>query len=61
MVHEGEVNRARHCPHNSFLIATKGPSGHAYLYDYSAHPSKPKEGDNEPRPQLTMTGHTKEG
>ena len=42
MTHEGEVNRARVCPHNSFLIATKSPvGGSVYVYDYSKHSSSP--------------------
>lgn len=61
MLHDGEVNRARHCPHNEFLIATKGPSGDAYLFDYSTHPTRPKEGETEASPQLTLKGHTQEG
>jgi WD40 repeat protein len=61
MLHDGEVNRARHCPHNDFLIATKGPKGDVYVYDYSAHPSRPPEDAGGPAPQLVLKGHTKEG
>lgn len=61
MAHEGEVNRARHCPHSPFLIATKGPSGDVFVYDYSAHPSRPRDGDEAAKPQLRLTGHTEEG
>jgi len=59
MTHEGEVNRARVCPHNSFLIATKSPvGGSVYVYDYSKHSSSPPP---EPRPNHVCLGHTAEG
>lgn len=59
MNHDQEVNRARYCPHNEFLIATKSPSADVYVYDYSKHPSKPVDGAN--KPQLRLKGHEKEG
>jgi len=59
MNHEGEVNRARYCPHNPSVIATKSPSPDVLLYDYVKHPSKPV--DNKCSPQIRLTGHTKEG
>ena len=59
MNHEGEVNRARFCPHNPSVIATKGPNADVLLFDYVKHPSKPQ--DNKVTPQLRLTGHTKEG
>lgn len=43
--HDGEVNRARHCPQNHFLIATKTVSADVYVFDYSKHPSKPAPGE----------------
>jgi histone-binding protein RBBP4 len=61
MLHEGEVNRARHCPQHPFLLATKGPSGDAYVYDYSLHPREPPADALAARPQLRLKGHSKEG
>jgi histone-binding protein RBBP4 len=57
--HDGEVNRARYMPQNSFLIATKTVSGEVCLWDYSKHPSQPK--DEAVKPQLKLLGHEKEG
>ena len=57
--HDGEVNKARHMPQQYNLLATKGPSGDVYLYDFSKHPSKPVGGP--PNPQMRLTGHAKEG
>eukprot|EP01125_Pyxidicula_operculata_P009675 TRINITY_DN316_c1_g3_i1.p1 TRINITY_DN316_c1_g3~~TRINITY_DN316_c1_g3_i1.p1 ORF type:complete len:421 (+),score=69.87 TRINITY_DN316_c1_g3_i1:904-2166(+) len=57
--HPGEVNRARIVPQNPSIIATKPPSENVLLFDYRKHPSVPK--DNTVKPELTLTGHTKEG
>jgi histone-binding protein RBBP4 len=57
--HEGEVNRARYCPQNSFLIATKTPSGEVHVFDYSKHGSKPT--DSLVKPIVKCKGHSKEG
>eukprot|EP01025_Chloroclados_australasicus_P012083 TRINITY_DN15501_c1_g1_i4.p1 TRINITY_DN15501_c1_g1~~TRINITY_DN15501_c1_g1_i4.p1 ORF type:complete len:454 (+),score=49.10 TRINITY_DN15501_c1_g1_i4:32-1363(+) len=57
--HEGEVNRARYNPRNSFLIATKTVSSDVYIFDYSKHPSKPEE--DICNPQIRLKGHTAEG
>lgn len=57
--HEGEVNRARYMPQNSFLIATKTISAEVYVFDYSKHPSKPT--DNNCNPDLRLQGHKTEG
>ena len=57
--HEGEVNRARYMPQNSFLIATKTISAEVYVFDYSKHPSKPT--NNECHPDLRLVGHKTEG
>jgi histone-binding protein RBBP4 len=57
--HEGEVNRARHCPSNKFWVATKTVGGEVHLFDTSKHPSTPK--DDGVSPQLRLAGHTKEG
>lgn len=58
--HEGEVNRARACPQNHFLIATKTVSSEVYVFDYSKHPSKPA-GDGQCKPDIRLTGHKNEG
>ncbi|KAF4797899.1 histone-binding protein RBBP4 [Turdus rufiventris] len=42
--HEGEVNRARYMPQNSFIIATKTPSADVLVFDYIKHPSEPGKG-----------------
>ena len=57
--HEGEVNRARYMPQNSFMIATKTISAEVYVFDYSKHPSKPT--NNECHPDLRLVGHKTEG
>lgn len=58
--HDGEVNRARHCPQNHFLIATKTISADVYVFDYSKHPSKPAA-DGLCKPNIRLTGHKNEG
>lgn len=58
--HEGEVNRARACPQNHFLIATKTISAEVYVFDYSKHPSKPAA-DGQCKPDIRLTGHKNEG
>merc|ERR1711879_1145038 len=59
MNHDGEVNRARYCPHNPNVIATKSPNPDVLLFDYTKHPSKPDS--KAVKPQMRLTGHTKEG
>jgi len=61
LLHEGEVNRARYCPKNHFLVATKGPSPYVYIFDLSKHPSFPKEDEAEFCPQFVLGGHDSEG
>lgn len=58
--HDGEVNRARYMPTNPNLIATKTVTGPVYVFDRTRHPSVPKN-DGICLPELTLTGHTKEG
>ena len=60
MVHDHEVNRARHCPQDAFLIATKSPSADVLVYNWSKHPSKPKD-PSVCIPQVRCKGHEKEG
>lgn len=57
--HPGEVNKARYCPQNPFLIATKTPEADVLVFDYSKHPSKPT--DNEVKPTVRCKGHDAEG
>ena len=58
MTHDGEVNRARVCPQNSFVIATKSPLSSIFVFDYRKHPSQPPP---EPKPDHRCLGHTAEG
>jgi histone-binding protein RBBP4 len=58
--HDGEVNRARYMPQNSFVIATKSPSADVLVFDVSKHPSEPKE-NSGCTPQFRCTGHESEG
>mmetsp|Transcript_21658 Transcript_21658/g.52885 ORF Transcript_21658/g.52885 Transcript_21658/m.52885 type:complete len:433 (+) Transcript_21658:41-1339(+) len=58
--HSGEVNRARHMPQDSFIVATKTVHSDVYVFDTSKHPTKPPV-DGVCRPQLRLKGHTKEG
>lgn len=57
--HDGEVNRARYCPHNSFVIATKTVNSDVLIFDYTQHESSTS--DLTCRPQIRCTGHEKEG
>jgi len=58
--HDGEVNRARYCPQNPFVIATKTVCADVYVFDYSKHPSKPPVG-GVCSPDLRLKGHKTEG
>jgi len=57
--HDGEVNRARFMPQKPNIIATKTVSGEVHIFDTSKHPAKPE--NDVVKPQLRLTGHTKEG
>jgi len=59
IVHEGEVNRCRINPNNKYQIATKAPNADILVFDYSKHPSEPK--DLVSRPNFRCKGHDKEG
>lgn len=61
MTHDGEVNRARVNPQNSFLIATKSPLSTVYVFDYSKHSSLKTAVPPPPKPQHVCLGHTQEG
>jgi len=58
--HEGEVNRARYCPQNPTVIATKGPSKDVLVFDYTKHSSLPAS-DGVCKPEVRLCGHTQEG
>ena len=58
--HDGEVNRARYMPQNSFVVATKGPHADVLVFDISKHPSSPPD-DSPSMPQFRCKGHEKEG
>lgn len=48
-------------PQNPDLIATKTVTGQVYIFDRTKHPSQPKTGDTECRPNITLRGQAKEG
>ena len=58
--HDGEVNRARYMPQNSFVLATKTVSADVYVFDYTKHPSKAAP-DSGCAPNIRLRGHQKEG
>eukprot|EP01006_Ploeotia_vitrea_P063226 TRINITY_DN85166_c0_g1_i1.p1 TRINITY_DN85166_c0_g1~~TRINITY_DN85166_c0_g1_i1.p1 ORF type:complete len:445 (-),score=31.31 TRINITY_DN85166_c0_g1_i1:107-1441(-) len=58
--HDGDVNKARHCPHNTNIIATKsGTNSDTFVFDLTRHPLSPSV--VTPNPQLTLKGHSKTG
>ena len=59
--HEGDVNRARHCPQVPERIATKSSAegGLVFVFDYSKHFSDP-DPDGVCKPQLRLKGHKAE-
>eukprot|EP00727_Mastigamoeba_balamuthi_P007143 m51a1_g3049 putative probable histone-binding protein caf1-like (437) ;mRNA; r:947200-949077 len=59
IVHEGEVNRARHMPSNPNIVATKSPSNEVFVFDLTKHGSKPET--DKFCPELRLCGHEKEG
>jgi len=58
--HDGEVNRARYCPQNPDLLATKSPNSHVFIFDRTRHPSVAPN-DGTCRPEIILRGHTREG
>ncbi|MDP2436521.1 MAG: WD repeat RBAP46/RBAP48/MSI1 family protein [archaeon] len=60
LVHDGEVNRARHMPQNPSIVATKTVSSDVCVFDLTEHSSWPSA-DAICSPQLRLTGHSKEG
>jgi histone-binding protein RBBP4 len=67
MFHDGEVNRARYMPSNPHVIASKTITGEVQIFDKSKHPSNIEYIEKAPfervaaKPQMRLTGHTKEG
>lgn len=61
--HEGDVNKARSMPFESRynIIATQTSSGEIHIYDYFKHPNQPKEEKEDPKPELRLKSHDKEG
>lgn len=59
--HQGEVNKARAMPQvdKYNIIASKTVSGEVHIFDYFKHPPKPT--DNQIKPEMRLTGHSKEG
>ncbi len=57
--HPTEVHRARYCPNNPFLIATKTAGPDVLVFDYSRHPNRPA--DDRVTPLLRLAGHSAEG
>jgi hypothetical protein len=56
--HDGEVNRIRHHPHKTNLIATRTPLGHIHLFDKVRFGTVSKS--NKPirvAPTLVLSGH----
>lgn len=58
--HDGEVNRARYMPQNPNLIATKGAHAAVLVFDRTKHELKAAP-NVTCAPDLTLTGHEKEG
>ena len=58
--HDGEVNRARYCPQNCDLIATRTVMGHTYVFDRTKHSLMPNA-DGKCRPDIVLKGQTGEG
>lgn len=56
--HEGEVNKARHCPLDPRLIASLAPSGETLIFDREALPDF--SSDQSCRPLHRLKYHTKE-
>jgi len=62
MSHLGDVNRARHAPHNPNLIATKTDSSRVFVFDRTRHPCKPMEDAKHIcKPDTILAGHEAEG
>ena len=53
------MNRARHCPQNKFVVATKTVKSDVHIFDTIEFPSVPV--DNKVTPNIVCKGHTEEG
>ncbi|CEH14139.1 nucleosome remodeling subunit caf1 nurf55 msi1 [Ceraceosorus bombacis] len=58
--HDGELNRARYCPQNCDLIATRTVMGETYIFDRTKHSLQPNA-DGKCRPDIVCKGQTGEG
>ncbi|MCO5581058.1 hypothetical protein L7F22_034933 [Adiantum nelumboides] len=58
--HDGEVNRARYCPQNPDLIATRTALGPTYIFDRTKHSLQPSP-DGKCKPDIILAGQEKEG
>ncbi|CAO1620760.1 unnamed protein product [Jaminaea pallidilutea] len=58
--HDGEVNRARYCPQNIDLIATRTVMGPTYIFDRTKHSLNPTP-DGKCKPDMVLTGQEQEG
>ena len=58
--HEGEVNRARYCPQNPDLIATRTVAGPTYIFDRTKHSLQPSA-DGKCKPDIVLKGQESEG
>ena len=61
IVHDGEVNRARHMPAKPNVIATKTISGAVCVFDYTKHASEPDPTQTQAKPDVVCRGHSAEG
>ncbi|CCX09748.1 WD40-repeat-containing domain protein [Pyronema domesticum] len=60
IVHEGEVNKARHMPQKPDLIATMCADGNVLVFDKTKHPLEPVDAQ-KCIPEMRLKGHYKEG
>ncbi|UZJ52163.1 hypothetical protein CBS101457_001483 [Exobasidium rhododendri] len=58
--HDGEVNRARYCPQNPDLIATRTVMGSTFIFDRTKHSLQPSS-DGKCKPDIVLTGQEEEG
>lgn len=58
--HEGEVNRARYCPQNPDLLATRTVMGPTYIFDRTKHSLQPST-DGKCKPDIVLSGQEREG
>ncbi|EAN34010.1 WD domain G-beta repeat protein [Theileria parva strain Muguga] len=61
IVHEGEINRISQVPGAHFLFVTQSNNGTLYLFDYSKHPSNPRDLKVSIPQMVLQGGHSSEG